>query len=68
MMMIKPARDGLLVRKANGERLKPEGEHLPMSTWWYRRQAEGSVTATPVNDKDDAPATAESRKPKSEEK
>lgn len=29
--LIKPAREGLRVRKSNGEHLKPEGENLPMS-------------------------------------
>lgn len=40
---IKPARAGLLVRKADGQRLSPEGETLPMSAWWHRRAAEGDV-------------------------
>lgn len=47
---IKPARDGLLVRKNNGEHLKPEGEVLPMSAWWHRREAEGDVVITDVKE------------------
>ncbi|MDA8488566.1 DUF2635 domain-containing protein [Kluyvera sp. Awk 3] len=65
MMMIKPAREGLLVRKANGVRLKAAGEKLPVSAWWYRREAEGDVTITKINDK---PVTAETQKSKAGEK
>ena len=57
---IKPARAGLQVRKADGQRLSPEGETLLMSAWWHRREAEGDVVITTI-----APATentpAESR-------
>ncbi|MEW8796935.1 DUF2635 domain-containing protein [Klebsiella michiganensis] len=45
---IKPARDGLQVRKADGQRLNPEGENLPASAWWHRREAEGDVVITDI--------------------
>ena len=45
---IKPARAGLQVRKADGQRLSPEGETLLMSTWWHRREAEGDVVITDI--------------------
>ncbi|WP_368758427.1 DUF2635 domain-containing protein [Klebsiella oxytoca] len=45
---IKPARAGLLVRKADGLRLSPEGETLIMSAWWHRREAEGDVVITDI--------------------
>ena len=45
---IKPARDGLLVRKNKGEHLKAEGEVLLMSAWWHRREAEGDVVITDI--------------------
>lgn len=63
--LIKPAREGLRVRKQNGDHLKPEGESLPVSTWWYRRQAEGDVTITDIGTE---PEMAESQKRKSGEK
>ncbi|MBA8062342.1 DUF2635 domain-containing protein [Citrobacter freundii] len=47
---IKPARDGLLVRKNKGEHLKAEGEVLLMSAWWHRREAEGDVVITDVKE------------------
>ncbi|BBV15066.1 MULTISPECIES: DUF2635 domain-containing protein [Citrobacter] len=62
--LIKPAREGLRVRKSNGEHLKPEGENLPMSAWWHRRQAEGDVTVTDIAE----PVTAETQKRKAVEK
>ncbi|WP_275183613.1 DUF2635 domain-containing protein [Citrobacter freundii] len=62
--LIKPAREGLRVRKSNGEYLKPEGENLPMSAWWHRRQAEGDVTVTDIAE----PVTAETQKRKAVEK
>ncbi|CAH6196889.1 MULTISPECIES: DUF2635 domain-containing protein [Enterobacteriaceae] len=62
--LIKPAREGLRVRKSNGEHLKPEGENLPMSAWWHRRQAEGDVTVTDIAE----PVTAETQKHKTGEK
>ncbi|HBZ7859229.1 TPA: DUF2635 domain-containing protein [Klebsiella variicola subsp. variicola] len=40
---IKPAREGLKVRKPGGEHLNPEGEALLMNAWWHRRAAEGDV-------------------------
>ena len=40
---IKPAREGLKVRKPGGEHLNPEGEALPLSAWWHHRAAEGDV-------------------------
>ncbi|AKL07963.1 TPA: DUF2635 domain-containing protein [Klebsiella oxytoca] len=45
---IKPARSGLQVRKADGQRLSPEGETLPVSAYWYRREAEGDVVITGI--------------------
>ena len=59
---IKPAREGLLVRKDNGEHLKPEGEALLVTSWWLRREAEGDVVITdvpmePAKDVADAPQT-----------
>ncbi len=45
---IKPARAGLQVRKADGQRLNPEGEELPVSAWWLRREAEGDVVITDI--------------------
>ncbi|MGE0968846.1 DUF2635 domain-containing protein [Klebsiella sp. WOUb02] len=45
---IKPARAGLQVRKADGQRLSPEGETLPVSAWWHRREAEGDVVITDI--------------------
>ncbi|GAA1820496.1 hypothetical protein GCM10009795_077810 [Nocardioides hankookensis] len=45
---IKPARAGLQVRKADGQRLSPEGEMLLMSAWWHRREAEGDVVITDI--------------------
>ena len=63
--LIKPAREGLRVRKSNGVHLKPEGENLSMSAWWHRRQAEGDVTVTDISAE---PVTAESQKRKAGEK
>lgn len=62
--LIKPAREGLRVRKSNGVHLKPEGENLSMSAWWHRRQAEGDVTVTDIAE----PVTAEPQKRKPGEK
>ncbi|HHF8349347.1 TPA: DUF2635 domain-containing protein [Klebsiella pneumoniae] len=45
---IKPAREGLKVRKPGGEHLSPEGEALLMSAWWHRREAEGDVVITDI--------------------
>ncbi|HHH0173179.1 TPA: DUF2635 domain-containing protein [Yersinia enterocolitica] len=45
---IKSAREGLLVRKNNGQRLNPEGEELLVNAWWHRREAEGDVVITEV--------------------
>lgn len=45
---IKPARAGLQVRKADGQHLNPEGEMLPVSAYWYRREAEGDVVITDI--------------------
>ncbi|HAT3671798.1 TPA: DUF2635 domain-containing protein [Klebsiella oxytoca] len=45
---IKPARAGLQVRKADGQHLNPEGEVLPVSAWWLRREAEGDVVITDI--------------------
>lgn len=45
---IKPTRAGLQVRKADGQRLSPEGETLPVSAYWYRREAEGDVVITNI--------------------
>ncbi|HAT7555770.1 TPA: DUF2635 domain-containing protein [Citrobacter freundii] len=63
--LIKPAREGLRVRKPNGDHLKPEGENLPMSAWWHRRQAEGDVSITDISAE---PVTAEAQKRKAGEK
>lgn len=65
MKLIKPSREGLMVRKPDGSRLKPDGELLPIKAWWYRRQAEGDVTITNVPKE---PATAEVQKRKAGEK
>lgn len=59
--LIKPAREGLLVRKANGERLKPEGETLTANAWWYRRRAEGDVTITDIKTEQAQPVTQSSK-------
>ncbi|EOX0566381.1 MULTISPECIES: DUF2635 domain-containing protein [Klebsiella] len=45
---IKPARAGLQVRKADGQRLNPGGEELPVSAWWLRREAEGDVVISNI--------------------
>ena len=45
---IKPARAGLQVRKADGQRLSPEGETLLMRAWGHRREAEGDVVITDI--------------------
>ena len=45
---IKPARAGLQVRKADGQHLNPEGEELPVSAWWLRREAEGDVVISNI--------------------
>lgn len=45
---IKPARAGLQVRKADGQRLSPEGEALPVNAYWYRRETEGDVVITGI--------------------
>ncbi|WP_438436658.1 DUF2635 domain-containing protein [Kluyvera georgiana] len=63
--LIKPSREGLMVRKPDGTHLKPEGERLPMKAWWYRRQAEGDVT---ISDVPKEPVTAEVQKHKAGEK
>lgn len=68
MKLIKPAREGLLVRKANGERLEPEGETLPLTAWWYRRETEGDVTITEVTEITPEPVAAKAQKSKSGEK
>ncbi|BBV67847.1 hypothetical protein STW0522KLE44_42350 [Klebsiella sp. STW0522-44] len=60
---IKPAREGLLVRKSSGERLDAAGEKLPMSAWWHRREAEGDVLITNVK----TSAEAQKRKAVEEE-
>jgi hypothetical protein len=44
---IKPARAGLQVRKADGQRLNPEGKRS-CSAWWLRREAEGDVVITDI--------------------
>lgn len=45
---IQPAREGLQVRKADGQHLDPAGEALPISAWWHRREAEGDVVITDI--------------------
>lgn len=45
---IKPAREGLKVRKPDGEHLSPEGETLSVNAWWHRREAVGDVVITDV--------------------
>ncbi|MGK1717377.1 DUF2635 domain-containing protein [Klebsiella pneumoniae] len=45
---IKSAREGLQVRKADGQHLSPAGEMLLMSAWWHRREAEGDVVITDI--------------------
>lgn len=65
MKLIKPSREGLMVRKPDGSHLKPEGEQLSMKAWWYRRQAEGDVTITDVPKE---PETAGVQKHKAGEK
>ncbi|TYE98361.1 hypothetical protein DJ498_29380, partial [Klebsiella pneumoniae] len=32
----------------DGQRLNPEGEELPVSAWWLRREAEGDVVITDI--------------------
>ncbi|ELM3734801.1 DUF2635 domain-containing protein [Edwardsiella piscicida] len=68
MRLIKPAREGVLVRKANGDRLESAGETLPLTTWWYRREAEGDVTITDVTEITPEPVVAKAQKSKSGEK
>lgn len=63
--LIKPSREGLKVRKPDGNYLKPDGERLLMKAWWHRRQAEGDVTITDVSKE---PATAAVQKHKAGEK
>lgn len=48
MKKIKPARDGVLVRKADGTHLDADGEALPMTAWWHRREAEGDVIVSDI--------------------
>lgn len=60
MKNIKPAREGLLVRKVDGTYLNADGEPLPMSSWWYRREAEGDVIATDIS-AEEADASAPTR-------
>lgn len=45
---IRPSREGLLVRKSDGQRLHPEGEDLLVNAWWLRREAEGDVAITDI--------------------
>ncbi|WP_035606021.1 DUF2635 domain-containing protein [Edwardsiella tarda] len=68
MKLIKPAREGVLVRKENGERLESKGEALPLTAWWYRREAEGDVTITDVTEIMPEPVVAKAQKSKSGEK
>ncbi|HCZ9100921.1 TPA: DUF2635 domain-containing protein [Klebsiella michiganensis] len=54
---IKPAREGLKVRKPDGEHLSPEGETLSVSAWWHRREAEGDVVITDITEPAEARQT-----------
>ena len=50
----KPTREGLVVRDPRyGDKLPPEGRRVPATSYWYRREKEGSVT---ISDVDAAPA------------
>lgn len=48
MKQIKPAREGLQVRKADGTHLNAAGETVAMSAWWHRREAEGDVIVSDI--------------------
>ncbi|CAM4198566.1 DUF2635 domain-containing protein [Pluralibacter gergoviae] len=45
---IKPAREGLNVRKPDGLHLSPAGEPLEVTAFWLRRQTEGDVVITTI--------------------
>ncbi len=45
---IKPARDGLLVRKPDGTHLAADGEMLAVSAYWLRRETCGDVVISDV--------------------
>ncbi|POT25322.1 hypothetical protein C3433_18035 [Citrobacter freundii] len=55
MKRIKPAREGLNVRRPDGESLDPQGETLPLTAYWLRRETEGDVVITDVPKKTHAP-------------
>ncbi|HEM6672555.1 TPA: DUF2635 domain-containing protein [Citrobacter koseri] len=44
--LIKPARPGLRVRKADGSLLNADGEILAVAAYWRRRESEGDVVIT----------------------
>lgn len=54
MKRIKPARDGLYVRRPDGEWLDVQGEVLPLTAYWLRRETEGDVVITDVPKKPNA--------------
>ncbi|EMB4323682.1 DUF2635 domain-containing protein [Pluralibacter gergoviae] len=45
---IKPAREGLNVRKPDGLHLSPAGETMTVTAFWLRRQAQGDVVITAI--------------------
>ncbi|HCA7356758.1 TPA: DUF2635 domain-containing protein [Citrobacter freundii] len=62
MKQIKPARAGLNVRRPDGEWLDPQGETLPLTAYWLRRETEGDVVITDVPKKTNAPKNNRSNK------
>ena len=60
MKQIKPAREGVQVRKADGTYLNAAGEKLVMSAWWHRREAEGDVIVSDIPE-ETAASTAPAR-------
>lgn len=55
MKRIKPARAGLNVRRPDGEWLDSQGEVLPLTAYWLRRETQGDVVITDVPKKTKAP-------------
>ncbi|CAD6177781.1 hypothetical protein AOY57_05430 [Escherichia coli] len=45
---IRPARDGVLVRRPDGTHLSLQGEALDVGAYWRRREAEGDVVITAI--------------------
>lgn len=48
MKLIKPARERLNVRRPDGEWLDVQGEVLPLTAYWLRREMQGDVVITDV--------------------